>query len=836
MRTLARFALVVALFLSSSTCTKDSNPVGPGGPASASMTGTAVFPSTAGVNLAEVSILLADFETKLDSANAFTVTGQSAIPALVMAAGKDSIPLLMAVSSGLVPGDSLKLDASSTALALVYLSPLICGGTPEEAAAVLADLQSLPELTTLDSLVARKLAANPRILALGDDEITTAADNVIVAFVNGLPFPSLPGKVGQVKKTNMVSTIADGVVQISPSTPVSGLQLKHVSGSTFKLFNNYGRWAYCVTPEDEFYVFPNGTLMDILRGQLPWDASARQLNLTLPESGNPIEVRVYGLGWLKEPSNTWDGLNATEQRYALGACISSVAFEFVPHVISTITNSLHLAGYSQLTKNAYLKVLATLFNEPRVVDRCVAYIRAGDYWGMTWFIAKWILGRVVNDPTFRETYLPAIALNISATKLTGWVKSANLALKTLVAADAITATAKTYLGIDRARYKTVFRAWSEASNFGSIAGSVHDKATGNAIEGAVVDLLGDENNPLNPSHHEVTGTTGGFFFENIQAGQKTLSVTKSGYAAASVGVTVSKNATTTVPIALTQASGKLTGNILNDIYIKNNVVPSNVKGETFLTVIDVADGRQAEGLWVHDGTFTLNLPAATYRVIAWKEDYRPDTVLATVTLNLETRAPDLLLMPMGYLTGTISFDTNNDGKYELQVTYRDSSISGVSYTENGPCPSGVRSPMLWIGNFPPSFYADEVNLVINPAVVTAPGMYSFGNPEELGCPGSTAGACAVCWSTQVTCTSGTLTGPMGFIYSSGGVGNNCNCGITDPGTLYIEGYGTELGEPIRGAFNATLAGWSKCECGSNEDPGCYRAYLDIHFRVLRGAK
>ncbi len=837
MRTFPRLALVLTLlFLISVRCSKDSNPVGPAEPPTVTITGTAGFPYTTGVDFSHVKIRLADQESALDSARGFTLSGSGGVPALIVAAEDDSIPLLMAVEPGLEDGSSVMLGSYSTAVALVYLSPLICGGTPEEALAVLQVITNLPEMDNLLQILRPKLVANPKILATGDEEIAAAVDQVILAFLADLSYPTLPGKIAPARKTEKIMKVAEGVPQISPTTPVSGLQLTFDNGSTFKLSNSYCRWLYCVTPEEEFFAFPCGTLLDILLLKAPWGPSERKLNLAVPASGNPVDVRVYGLGWANVPDNSWDALTDIEKNYALRGGFSTVAFELVPHIVATVTNTAHATGRPAIAKDAYMKVLTTLFNDPRIMDRCIQYIRNADYWGMTWFLAKWIIGRITVDQSFRDAYLPAIGLSISAPRLAGFAKGANLAMKTLVVGESVTGAANTYLGITKGRFKTTFTVKNEATAFGNISGSVHDKNTGKSISGVVVDLTGDENNPMNPPHQKITDAQGGFYFENIKVGTVTLTASKTGFTSASVDVAVQGGQTVSKSIEIASAAGTLTGKILNDIYIQNNITPATMKADVYVEITEASSGTHVTGATISGGTYSFDLPVGTYRVIASHDDYLMASAVATVTINLVTQAPDIVLKPIGFMTGTISVDTDLDGKYEVEVTYAENKVACAPYTEPGSCPSGTRGPLFWIGKYPPDFLSDNVSIIIDPAAILGAGEKTLSEVEVVGCSGSNAGAYVLAWTKDLMVSMPGATGPVAFTYHSGGTDNNCACGVVSPGSIFLTEFGDELADPIAGAIGATLAGWSKGECYPNMDPGCYRAYVNLSFRVLRGAK
>ena len=96
---------------------------------------------------------------------------------------------------------------------------------------------------------------------------------------------------------------------------------------------------------------------------------------------------------------------------------------------------------------------------------------------------------------------------------------------------------------------------SESSTPGSIYGVVSDKATGEPIQNAGVELL-----PVGLK--TVTGSDGQFEFNEVVAGTYTLYVTKSGYAETSNAVSVKAGETMRKDVQLEKAQGAL--RIVND--------------------------------------------------------------------------------------------------------------------------------------------------------------------------------------------------------------------------------------------------------------------------------
>jgi len=196
-----------------------------------------------------------------------------------------------------------------------------------------------------------------------------------------------------------------------------------------------------------------------------------------------------------------------------------------------------------------------------------------------------------------------------------------------------------------------------------------------------VKLKGDDGNPLNPVTQVTTGSSGGFYFENISVGPKTLEASKPGYGSASKEVTVAQNTTISVTMELSAVKGRLTGNVLNQILLWRGISPANFRKECQLEIEPLVSTDPGGSYWISNGSYAIDLAGGSYRVVAWHGDYLPDSVTVTVQPAGITTAPDLTLRPAGYLRGDIYLDMNNDGSYEKHYTIDQSSV-GADWTRN----------------------------------------------------------------------------------------------------------------------------------------------------------
>ena len=283
----------------------DTNP----GPVVVDMFGYLDFPAGEAVSPEEVTVGFGDYEVAPDSEGTFIISGNEGAPGLAMACTEDSVILLMAIVPDPQGELAFGLDAASTALALAFLNPFVCVNDPDDAEEVLDILGDLPELADLEDLLETKLEADPEAIGKDDPEIDAALSAVVLAYINSFPAPMARNYSAQ-------HTYADGPgapaaepeVVVDPGYPVSGHHLTHIEDDRFNITNARGRWAYCVTPVDSFYLFPNGTLLDALKGSL-WAPSNREFRLSLTPNGDTLEVRVYGAGFSSEAGNTFNTLN-----------------------------------------------------------------------------------------------------------------------------------------------------------------------------------------------------------------------------------------------------------------------------------------------------------------------------------------------------------------------------------------------------------------------------------------------------------------------------------------------------------------------------------------------
>jgi len=486
---------------------------------------------------------------------------------------------------------------------------------------------------------------------------------------------------------------------------------------------------------------------------------------------------------------------------------------------------------------------------PQVADRMREYYRAGDWLGSVWFLFKTGASLVVNSDTFRAKFLTMVGITLSEEalkRLAIWVLAP---AKVVLLSDNITSVMKTTYGFTSTRFKTTFLLWSEMIeyDFGNIGGSVHDKDGGAPIPGATVKVEGDDENPMHPSHEDVTGEAGAFYFSNITTGEKGLRVTKAGYRTKVVTVTVLKDQTIEVAIEIEKETGAATGNIIDEILLENGIADPRFKKDCGLTAREIGGEQRIFYYTISDGDYRLNIPPGRYRVIAAHDDYFPDSVEVVVATDGSAAAPrDLLMKPKASMSGDIYLDMDNNGHFGTHYAITFTSVAGGWETPQGQCPaSGSPFPVIVAVGAVATANQDILQILINPNVVDGPDYFDLGSAIEVACLGYNVAGGAFYLTRRVTCTYESYSLPMQFMIVDRST-PPCNCGITNFGSLVLEEYGEALTDVVSGGIVSDLAGWNGCECSCCEDTdgdgqeddyvvSCARAHVDIDFRFLVGS-
>ena len=851
-RLLFSFSLIIALiFCFIVRCSKDDGGITEPGPVETSMTGSVTFPADALVDVSDIIVGFGEHEVEPDTNGAFSITGNQGVPGLAIAYDQDTIPMLMCIVPDPNEDETMELNVHSTALSLAFLSPFVCVTEPDYVEAVLLQLESLSEFWDFENILDEKMSFDLNVLSTGDSDIETSYNRLIVAYLN--LYSSLPPKLGSGKE----NIVQDDIV-IDPGNIVGGHQIVHIDGNNFKISNWYGRWAYCITPNEKFYIFPNGDLLDAIKWVQPWAPSERQFVLEVLPNEDPKEVNVYGLGWSDEEDNFWTNLSPTEQNYAINAGLTTILIEFVPRVLSIVTNTSSSIGRSTIAESKINKLLGIVFNNYKIIEKTRKYIDAEDPFGLSWELTKEFLAAIVNDSEFRSAFGAVVGIHLSAGLLKKVASYLNVYAWTFVMGDDLTGIAKTILGFISSRFKTTFEISKEKIEWGNVTGSVHDEDTGLPIQGVRVELKGDEDNPMNPSHVEITDATGGFWFENIMVGKKTLEVSKIEYGSKTVDIEVEKDKTTRVTIKLSKGKGTVTGKVVNEILLENGVSPPNFSKDCHLEINEIGGNNQSYSFWIFaidNGTYSKELTPGTYELTAWHEDYEEAIITVSVAGKTVTQVDDLILSPKGYMKGDIYILTGT-GKsssfgiqrsYEMQRKFEAEFLGGGQYIdEDNTCENFNPRTIIWVEGFEGSISSfDDIQIGINPQA--AKGMVDLGDWFSVSCPESGYNAGVFYATNKERCYAEDVDWyGMEYWFREDPYEAPCNCGINKSGSLILDEFGTALTDVIQGKIICDLAGSSSCNCyccidadGDGEEDDwaveCAKVQLQIEFKLLMGS-
>jgi hypothetical protein len=552
-----------------------------------------------------------------------------------------------------------------------------------------------------------------------------------------------------------------------------------------------------------------------------------------------------------DADNIWDDLGPREQIRAQYGGWSTFFFEFVPHVVSVISGVNKTVGNKEIAEHYAFKTMQLLSTDARMVERTMMYLREGNMWGMAMFYTKWGLKKILSKDAVGETLLMATGIHLGPEALVLVAANLNVAARVVVTSDAVASVIKTFIGYRNSRYKTTFEIWSESVGFGNISGSVHDAADATPVSGVRVVVLGDEGNPMDPSHEDITSETGAFYFGNIMEGGKTLEISKAGYESKSIGVTVESGKTVNVPVTLGKESGLVQGKVINKILQHNGIDPDTFRGDCSLDAQEIGGAGQTFAYVVLDGQYAKDLSPGDWRLIAYHDLYWPDTVQVTVEEDVTVQAPDIVLYPRGTMEGQLSLDMDGNGTWEKQLTFTsDNAAAGLMNLLAGELGDRATGSFLQVigvtgGYITPTY--ELINMQIDLGLVTGPGYFNLGGYSEVLSPAYSIPAGVYYLTNKEKCYHPDAGyQDMIFLVTSDPDGIPCNCGITAFGSLVLEQFGTGLTDVVSGGIYADLAGYTNCTCYCCEDVDgdgeeddwvvdCAKARLSIDFAVVVGS-
>lgn len=820
-------------------------------PPTVEMPGQLVLPSTE-IPADEVRIGLGENEVQAGDEGDFAITGNRHAPGLALAY-QDSIPLLLAALPDPADGTTVTLTVRSTALALAFMTPLLCVSSPDGAREIMSGLETLSELDDLEVLLSQKLAADPHALAGEDQEILEAVAAVVIAYVETFPIT-----LARVRPMLRPFLTDEKQVYVLPTTQTFGHEVSHVDGETFKITNAYGRWAYCIVedPPDTFALSPNGAMFEFLRGRLPWSPSERTFSMTVPEDErDSTHVWVVGYGWQRN-ENPWGALTAEERTLAHMAGLWTIIFEFAGNLFSVATNAE--AGAIMLDEaipdvpDSYQQqLLQVILTDYPVMRQVEDNLREGKYWEVVWLVANKVMENVTFDYIYRHSFEVLLNRTVGSSavdKLRVYL-GAEIVLAPAMGAiigNQLTSSAKALLGILKSKFKTTFTVWQEAEKeFGNITGSVHDRESGVPISGATVEISESGINPM-PGHSTIqtTGASGGFYFENVLVGNTTIWAYKEGYTTDQEVVVVADGATHTVTLEIEEEYGFAEGKIRNDIKVNMQAAGGPVTSTLFertaeLTARATIEGRpQLVTGSTENGSFRLQLVPGTWTIAAHHPAYFSDSVQVVVTKEeTATLSRDLSMAPNETMHASIWLQMlGTTTEVDFPLAHATPRVEDEGHA------------MLVI--FGGQVDLEEFDLYLDLHSVTASGSYVLTSAEQMvNSPGSGRGGFAAYITSRTLCTRSGSQYWMQYLLAGDPDDVFCDCGIAENGcgSFYFTEFGTEIGDVVAGSvIAAKLPSYENCECDGQYNPAtgryddyshviCTRAQIDIDFRCVVGS-
>jgi hypothetical protein len=822
------------------SCSGPSNNATEPETAAVNMNGSVILPDYVALGYDDLTVGLGDHEEAIGNDGTFAIDANEHTPGLAMVRDVSGNVILMAIVPDPTAQAEFSIDVRSTAIALAFLHPFVCTSDPEHASDVLSTLDALDEMDDLEYLLEDEFLYTDLALSYESESLTDALTEVVMAYVNSYPDLTTSSLGKYAWRAPSKPDDYDGM-QIDPDWEVSGLELNWKGGDQFEISNRFGRWAYCKTPSSSFLIYPNGDFLDLIKDGKPWQPSKRTFTMDVAANADTAYVRVYGYGFAPWDETDWNSLSAEEKRYVHTGGIATVAVELAANMASVITNSAKLRGREDIADRIGETVIGMLLSDGAVYAQISAYVNDRDPWGLSWFLAKHILGEVTNNPSFRAVFASATGLALTdgvISKLASWVA---IPIKAVLIYNSVTSVLKTVMGLSTADLKTEFAVWQDVVKFGGVHGQVADHISGSPISGATVVLTGDENNPLNPTHERVTGSDGKYFFTDIGVGAKTLTATKSGYQEKSVTVTIAEDEDIEQHITMTRSGSGVSGRILNGVLVHHGIDPPTFQQDVEVVAYPIGISEDNQYLTVENGTYSLSLPSGTWRIRASHDGYYPDSIDVNVPESGGATPPrDLVLEPNPTIEGNIYIDMDNDGSYERDY-YIVFEMTGLHAAAMETCPPGGQDAVtMMAGGMEGStnYDVDLVEIGFKPSAIDGPGVYPCGSKPLFGCASSGVTATVSLLTGEEWCYDSTDGyGYMVFLFGGMSDAEICDCGITQPGNLYLTEWGEELGELVTGGVTVDLPGRANCSCSEGEhgwEIECAKAHLNLDFKLPVG--
>jgi hypothetical protein len=228
-------------------------------------TGTIVLPAGAKTAPSDLVVATSESETRPAADGSFQVSSRASYPHLHAAIDASGSAVLMAVRPTHLPADTgFRLDALSTATALVYLNPFVAQPTAAAADKALETIRQLPETRRLADYLDAALAEGGLPDPAGDKKLAQLTGKAISAFIQQLPqaqsHAALPS-AGYRSALAPVSVICGqtpslrptNALTVSPSGKQAGVRLvaettTPLASTPFRLENHGVAWCCVEAP------------------------------------------------------------------------------------------------------------------------------------------------------------------------------------------------------------------------------------------------------------------------------------------------------------------------------------------------------------------------------------------------------------------------------------------------------------------------------------------------------------------------------------------------------------------------------------------------------------
>jgi len=298
------------------------------------ITGTITIPSGISGNFSALSSIS---RTTVQAGSPFSISVLGKYPAIITINNDKGNPVLLNVTNS---GNTITIDASSTAVSLIYLSPGIAQNNFKDEQQVMDLIKGLPQTQALTNLLEKKLQLNSNILSTVplDPDIVAGVNQAVDALINKIK------SSGQVQTAGLLKTLA-----VNPAN-ASGLYLSFDSNSkTLTAKNKVMRYVAIYVGNDPnplismshfspYSCAVHSFLQDI-EGVLGMNSN--NTNCEVDETanvsdfdGSPLIVKAYGAG-IANWDTAWENATTTDKERWIAPTARTMLEDIIDPIVST---------------------------------------------------------------------------------------------------------------------------------------------------------------------------------------------------------------------------------------------------------------------------------------------------------------------------------------------------------------------------------------------------------------------------------------------------------------------------------------------------------------------